>query len=155
MRHTLKISLAAPVLLLSMNLFAAEGEHPRSITYPDYPPAPVKQEQTDADRKSAGCVSCHTSSDALTMHVSNAVVLGCADCHGGDATVYRPDGAPIDGVVDDARDRAHVQPLYPETWHYPSSANPKQSYTLLNRESPEFIRQWFEGNELFGRHIGL
>ena len=28
----------------------------------------------------------------------------------------------------------------PETWHYPSSANPKQSYTLLNKESPEFIR---------------
>ena len=42
--------------------------------------------------------------------------------------------------MDDARDRAHVQPLYPKTWHYPSSANPEQSYTLLNHESPEFIR---------------
>ncbi len=41
---------------------------------------------------------------------------------------------------DAARDQAHVQPLYPETWHYPSSANPERSYTLLNRESPEFIR---------------
>ena len=28
----------------------------------------------------------------------------------------------------------------PESWHYPSSANPERSYTLLNRESPEFTR---------------
>src|SRR5690606_23019689 len=37
-------------------------------------------------------------------------------------------------------DKAHVQPLFPETWHYPKSANPERTYTLLNRESPEFIR---------------
>jgi len=140
MRNALKNIFAAAALLLSTSLFAAESERARSIAYPDYPPAPVKQEQAAADRKSAGCVSCHTASDALTMHVSDAVVLGCTDCHGGDANVHRPDGAPGDSVMDDARDRAHVQPLFPETWHYPSSANPKQSYTLLNRESPEFIR---------------
>jgi hypothetical protein len=35
-----------------------------------------------------------------------------------------------------ARDRAHVLPRYPESWHWPSSANPKHSYTLLNREEP-------------------
>ena len=33
-----------------------------------------------------------------------------------------------------------MQPRYPDSWHYPSSANPERSYTLLNRESPEFIR---------------
>ena len=53
-------------------LIAAEGEKPRSIDYPEYPPAPVKQDQAEADRKSAGCISCHTSSDAATMHVSDA-----------------------------------------------------------------------------------
>ena len=31
-------------------------------------------------------------------------------------------------------------PLYPDDWHYPSSANPVESYTLLNRESPEYVR---------------
>jgi len=121
-------------------LFAAEGENPRSIDYPLYPPAPVKQEQADADRKSAGCVSCHTTTDAMTMHVSDAVVLGCTDCHGGDPAVLRPAGAPTGSAIDDARDRAHVQPRYPETWHYPHSDNPERSYTLLNYESPEFIR---------------
>lgn len=39
-----------------------------------------------------------------------------------------------------ALDQAHVQPLYPEAWHYPSSANPERSYTLLNEESREFVR---------------
>lgn len=121
-------------------LFAAEGEKPRSIDYPVYPPAPEKQEQAEADRKSAGCVSCHTATDAATMHVSDAVVLGCVDCHGGDPAVFRPNGAPADGAIDEARDRAHVQPRYPETWHYPHSENPVRSYTLLNVESPEFIR---------------
>jgi cytochrome c553 len=121
---------ALPILLI-----AAEGEKPRLIEYPVYPPAPVKQDQAEADQKSAGCVSCHSASDAVTMHVSDAVVLGCTDCHGGDYSVVRPDGAPSTEVMDEARDRAHVQPLYPETWHYPSSANPKQSYTLLNDES--------------------
>ena len=34
--------------------------------------------------------------------------------------------------------RAHVLPRYPDRW--PSSANPKRTYTLLNKESPEFVR---------------
>ena len=37
-------------------------------------------------------------------------------------------------------EQAHVLPRYPHTWHYPSSANPERSYTLLNREAPEFTR---------------
>ena len=119
---------------------ANEGERARSIKYPDYPPAPIKQLQADADQKSAGCVSCHTDSDAATMHVSNSVVLGCTDCHGGAPGIFVPPGAPTESAYDDARDDAHVQPRYPQGWHYPSSANPQQSYTLLNRESPEFIR---------------
>ena len=31
-------------------------------------------------------------------------------------------------------------PRYPASWHFPSSANPERTYTLLNREAPEFIR---------------
>ena len=120
--------------------FAAEGEKPRKVEYPHYPPAPAMQTILDANRKSAGCVTCHSASDAPTMHVSSAVVLGCADCHGGSPDVRKPEGIDSGAAYDDARDRAHVQPLYPETWHYPSSANPKRSYTLLNKESPEFIR---------------
>ena len=127
-------------LLGSGTTLAAEGEKPRKVEYPYYPPAPATQTILDANQKSAGCVTCHSASDAPTMHVSGAVVLGCADCHGGSPEVRKPDGVDSGAAYDDARDRAHVQPLYPETWHYPSSANPKRSYTLLNRESPEYVR---------------
>jgi hypothetical protein len=121
-------------------LLAAEEEHPRHIDYPFYPPAPAEQTQEEADGKSRGCISCHSASDAATMHDSAAVVLGCSDCHGGDAKVSIPSGPYTDEAYAAARERAHVLPRYPESWHYPSSANPERSYTLLNRESREYLR---------------
>ncbi|MEW6167505.1 MAG: hypothetical protein AB1651_07385, partial [Pseudomonadota bacterium] len=36
--------------------------------------------------------------------------------------------------------QAHVLPTLPKTWNWPDSANPEHSYTLLNRESPEYVR---------------
>ena len=56
-------------------------------------------------------------------------------------TVEKPVGlAYADDAYKKAMDRAHVQPRYPETWHYPHSANPENTFTLLNKESPEYIR---------------
>src|SRR2546430_10656856 len=40
------------------------------------------QSQEEADRKSSGCISCHTSTDEPTMHPTKTVHLGCTDCHG-------------------------------------------------------------------------
>ncbi len=133
-------ALVAAGLLFAASAYAAEDEKPRRVEYPYYPPAPARQTWLEADAKSTGCVSCHEKSDAVTMHASGAVVLGCTDCHGGDASVRKPAAVDSGAAFDAARDAAHVQPLYPETWHYPSSANPERSYTLLNRESPEFVR---------------
>jgi len=69
------------------------------------------------------------------------VVLGCTDCHGGNASVFATDisdhNAPSYVA---ARDKAHVLPKYPSAWHWPSSANPKRSYTLLNKEAPEYVK---------------
>ncbi|HVT34695.1 MAG TPA: hypothetical protein VHE37_03880, partial [Nevskiaceae bacterium] len=73
------------------------------------------------------------------MHVNPGVVLGCADCHGGDAHVQAPPGASRpERSYEEAMERAHVLPRYAAAW--PSSANPQASYTLLNKEAPEFIR---------------
>ncbi|MCB2106315.1 MAG: hypothetical protein KDE14_01385 [Rhodobacteraceae bacterium] len=120
---------------------SSEGETAREILYPFYPPAPQLQSQANADNKSAGCVSCHVETDQKTMHSVPGVVLGCTDCHGGDASVVVPSGAEReDAGYRVALDKAHVQPLFPESWHYPHSRNPERTYTLLNRESPEFIR---------------
>ncbi len=120
---------------------ASEGEKPVARVYPVFAPAPASQSLEDMAAKSEGCTSCHVASDAPTMHLSTAVRLGCADCHGGDAAVIgNPQLARDDPAYVAARDKAHVLPRYPESWHFPSSANPKQSYALLNREAPEFVR---------------
>jgi hypothetical protein len=127
------------------------------------PPAPRYQSPAEAAAKSAGCISCHTASDAATMHPNPAVILGCTDCHGGSAAVSRPSGATIsfgasaaradglsghapavarnpDAAYRIAMDAAHVAPLHPEHWGWPASARPERSYTALNHESQDFIR---------------
>ncbi len=132
---------AAAFVCAPLSAGATEGEKPQNIEYPVYPPAPGEQPSADAVRKSDGCMSCHTEVDKPNMHENPAVVLGCVDCHGGDSGIVSRVEADADSAdYAAARDSAHVQPLYPESWHYPHSANPEQSYTLLNRESPEFVR---------------
>lgn len=187
--------------LPSAQLWAAGAEKPRDISYPHYPAAPRFQTWMEAGEKSAGCQSCHTQTDQKTMHSNPGVVLGCTDCHGGDASVFKPEHArypepkrrdrhhpvaPYHGKYDkhdkaskadekaashaakgdgagtgqnkpdstadktalsqanldylEALNAAHVQPRYPKSWAFPKSENPAMSYTLLNQESPEFVR---------------
>ncbi|MBI4611635.1 MAG: hypothetical protein HY726_21820 [Candidatus Rokubacteria bacterium] len=98
-----------------------------------------KQTQADADRKSAGCVTCHTKTDSPSMHMATTVKLGCIDCHGGRVDVRLPAGAAKDSrEYDEVKKQAHVEPRFPDAWR--SSANPVRSYTLLNRESLEFLQ---------------
>jgi len=84
----------------------------------------IDQTEEEANRKSRGCLECHRGSEP--MHASPYVVLGCADCHGGNATP---------GLT---QRKAHVQPRNPVFWQ--SSANPNDSTVLLNHESAEFIQ---------------
>lgn len=130
-------ALALPVAILH----ASDAEKPVARVYAPTPPAPMSQTVGQVAAKSDGCYSCHTKTDEPSMHATPTVMLGCTDCHGGNAAVR---GDPALGFDDPsyvmAREKAHVLPRYPESWHYPSSANPKRSYTLLNREAPEFVR---------------
>lgn len=143
-----RLAIAAAALLAAAlvgvsGLGASEGEAPvvRDYSLVRAAPAPRTQEAADADAKSAGCVSCHTESDAHTMHRSPAVILGCVDCHGGNPRIALPPGArPGGSAYLFAQAQAHVLPRFPGAWNYPSSANPMRTYTLLNREAPEFIR---------------
>jgi hypothetical protein len=126
--------------------------------------APRVQTAEQMEAKNTGCVSCHTASDAPTMHQNKAIMLACVDCHGGNASVMRPgnlsmmfgpsQAATPDGLAGHApavtrsadpaylaaMNSAHVQSRNPEAWNGPISAKPQRSYTLLNHESPEFIR---------------
>jgi hypothetical protein len=82
-----------------------------------------QQTKNQADLKSAGCIQCHQNT--ADPHKKGTVNLGCIDCHGGNAST-------------DVKERAHIMPRFPDAWR--SSANPVRSYTLLNHESPEFVR---------------
>ena len=131
----------ALVMLASPCAFGMEAEKGATRTYAATPPAPERQTAQDALAKSLGCVSCHTATDHTTMHVNTGVILGCTDCHGGDAKVVKPQtAAPKDESYRAATDSAHVLPRFPKAWNFPSSATPERTYTLLNREAPEFVR---------------
>ncbi len=133
--------LALVLALAPYPTLANEGEKPVERTYTAHPPAPGKQTAADAHRKTRGCESCHTASDHRTMHQNPGVVLGCTDCHGGNAQIVKPDAAqPGDAAYGGALESAHVLPRYPKSWKWPDSANPERSYVLLNREASEYLR---------------
>ncbi len=135
------LALVALVVILPWAVAANDEEKPVERHYVTAPAAPTGETMEQAEAKSAGCKSCHTSSDTWTMHKSKAVVLGCVDCHGGNASVMAPAGlAKADSQYARLRDQAHVLPRFPKAWGFPHSAKPKESYTLLNREAPEFVR---------------
>src|ERR1700753_1389956 len=90
----LALLLCAAALLTSGLAMATELTQGIIERVTTAPPAPLKQSQADADRKSAGCMSCHTTTDSVTMHTSPGVTLGCADCHGGNPGVFVAKGAP-------------------------------------------------------------
>jgi hypothetical protein len=122
-------------------LLAAEAEHATDRNYVTAPSSPASQTDESVQSKSAGCMTCHTQTDATTMHSNPAVKLGCTDCHGGNSSIRLTGGAQRGSKsYTKAFESAHVLPRFPKSWHYPSSANPERTYTLLNRESPEFVR---------------
>ncbi len=109
-----------------------DTRNPSLNTNPDDPfPMPPElvgvdllgQSKETAAAKSGHCVGCHQHTG--DPHGKDTLHIGCTDCHGGDATAAD-------------KHHAHVKPKYPEFW--PTSANPVRSYTLLNHESPEFVR---------------
>jgi len=138
-------------LTTTVGVWAASELKPVARTYTPQPAAPAEQTSTQAAAKSDGCKTCHTGydkdglkGDHGSMHVNPAVIIGCADCHGGNANIRKPASAIYKGQghseYSQAMEAAHILPRYPNKWDYPSSANPEGSYTLLNKEAPEYIR---------------
>src|SRR6266705_2313867 len=70
-------------------------------------------------------MECHKGVEPMHKAEQN-VVLGCTDCHGGNA------GRKL------KKEEAHILPKNKEFWK--TSANPPNSNAWLNHESPEFIR---------------
>jgi hypothetical protein len=101
--------LVAAAAIGGGSLIASEAPKavPRDYSLVRAAPAPRTQDPGTAEAQSAGCVSCHTDSDAHTMHTTPAVVLGCVDCHGGNPRITAPPGrlAANDPAYVAARDR--------------------------------------------------
>ena len=99
----------------------------------------LTQTQAEADRKSAGCVTCHVSTDDPTMHPTGTVRLGCVDCHGGDAAVSVPAGTPKNsGAYDQAKKQAHPQPR--DAVFSRGSASVERPFAKWLHESFNYIR---------------
>ena len=86
-----------------------------------------------AEERSTGCLTCHTRLENRNMHPEDTVVLGCTDCHGGDASVR---AASVSDT--EAKRRAHVPPRFAAD--AARGGHPAEVYTRWLRESPEFIR---------------
>src|SRR5260370_2886600 len=97
------------------------------------------QSQEEANRKSAGCISCHTSTDEPTMHPTKTVHIGCADCHGGNSSISIASGvAPNSPEYNSAKEKAHVQPR--DASFKNRSALPERTYTKWLKESAEYVK---------------
>ncbi|HVF62906.1 MAG TPA: hypothetical protein VNE58_02795, partial [Casimicrobiaceae bacterium] len=83
---------AAAALASIAAVVSAKEDKPVERDYVMAPAAPSFQSWEEANAKSNGCVTCHTDSEQKTMHAAKSVVLGCVDCHGGDASVAGPAG---------------------------------------------------------------
>jgi hypothetical protein len=104
----------------------------------DAPPS-RGQSQEEADRKSAGCISCHTSTDEPTMHPTKTVHLACGDCHGGNSSISVPAGlAPNSAEYKAAKEKAHVQPR--DSSFKNRSNLPERAYTQWLKESADYVK---------------
>jgi hypothetical protein len=121
----------ALVTVIGGRLAVADDAEYTNIIRPGGSPAQM-------EAASVGCKDCHTKTDAPTMHQNPAVHIGCAECHGGDPNVRAQELSKSSPLYTERKNQAHVLPKHPENW--PTSANPKHSYTDLLKESVEFAR---------------
>ena len=90
----------------------------------------LRQSQSEADQKSAGCKTCHTKTDSATMHVPQSVRIGCTDCHGGNADIrVKEDLSQKDPEYIKQKNLAHPQPRV--LANRTNGANPIRAYTEL------------------------
>src|SRR5579863_92526 len=140
----LRIARLSPWAALAVSLLlAAVGAHipAPSLRASDENTGPtlIGQTQEEADRKSAGCISCHTKTDEPTMHATGTLRLGCTDCHGGNADArVAPAASPTSPEYEQVKRRAHPQPHDQKIAD--RSANPERLYTQWLKESPEYVR---------------
>ncbi len=71
------------------------------------------------------------------MHAEDTVMLGCTDCHGGNANVMAA-GAKGGPTYDAAKNKAHVLPRFAEELE--QGGHPQRAYTRWLKESYDYVR---------------
>src|SRR6266446_4175307 len=141
-RQTVSYSPRTPCVLCVSALsffFALHASSKPAARAPQEPAPFCGQSQEEADRKSSGCVSCHTSTDEPTMHPTKTVHIGCADCHGGNSSISIASRvAPNSPEYNSAKEKAHVQPR--DTSFKNRSTLPERTYTKWLKESAEYVK---------------
>lgn len=80
----------------------------------------------ELNQSSRSCITCHEGIESMHSSVTDEdIEVTCVGCHGGNGQVFE-------------KEKSHVQPHLKSV--FTSSANPQNSYTVFNKESPEFIR---------------
>src|SRR5271168_3421380 len=128
-------------LFLSALFLLIFASHSRVSTAAAQEPGGIVRGESkeEADEKSAGCISCHTSTDEPTMHPTRSFNLGCADCHGCDYKLSAPAGAsPSSAEYIGIKNKAHVLPR-PDIFNG-KTAVPPRVFTNWNKESFEYIK---------------
>jgi hypothetical protein len=134
LRNLCVLSVSALSFLLVFYSESASKVHAKQDA-----PAVRGQSKEEADRKSSGCISCHTSTDEPTMHPTKTAFLGCTDCHGGNSSISVAISTSSNSPeYSAAKEKAHVQPRDPS--FKDRSALPERTYTKWLKESPEFIK---------------
>ena len=99
---------------------------------------PERGESPDqAQAASTGCILCHTGIEHTNMHAENTVVLGCTDCHGGNADITAV-GTKGSAEYAAAERKAHIQPRFKE--NAARGGHPVRAYTRWIEESAAFVR---------------
>jgi hypothetical protein len=129
--------VAALSCALSVLLFAVMGGYSTMRREPTQ--ARSGESREEAERKSAGCITCHSPMDEATMHPSKTVQLGCTDCHGGDSSAgVAPGSAKNSPGYLSAKSKAHVQPRDPIFRN--GRSLPERTYTKWLQESAKYVK---------------
>ena len=136
----LSVSMAATLLWIAVRARTASASPQDASTSSSPPLSGLRgQSQEEAQRKSAGCVSCHTAADEPTMHPTKTVQLGCTDCHGGDSSATVTLGVARNSPEYKAvKEKAHVHPK--NATFRNRTAVPERVYTAWLNESYEYIK---------------
>ncbi len=139
LRRSFAIFTLLVILLFAIEHGSPAQSPPGSQAAPSSQRSLITQTQADADAKSAGCVTCHTSEDEPTMHPTRTVRLGCTDCHGGDASAGVQAGTASNSAeYAQVKAKAHPQPR--EATFAQGSAKAQRAYTAWLRESYDYVR---------------